>query len=128
MDSDGELRLTIMATLAQEESRKKPLISQRNQRLDLRCVQLKMGKKERSHNPKGLCDRIYISCFAYATASTSYWRCSRMAACVVTTKSRNKQASSITTLRLQSKLFNGQSVNKTGGMIYSSPWYLESFL
>ena len=24
---------------------------------------------------------IYISCFAYATASTSYWRCSRMAAC-----------------------------------------------
>ena len=44
MDSDGELRLTIMATLAQEESRKKPLISQRNQRLDLRCVQLKMGK------------------------------------------------------------------------------------
>ena len=45
MDSDGELRLTIMATLAQEESRKKPLISQRNQRLDLRWVQLKMGKK-----------------------------------------------------------------------------------
>ena len=45
MDSDGELRLTIMATLAQEESRKKPLISYRNQRLDLRCVQLKMGKK-----------------------------------------------------------------------------------
>jgi len=27
MDSDGELRLTIMATLAQEESCKKPLIS-----------------------------------------------------------------------------------------------------
>jgi len=27
MDSDGKLRLTIMATLAQEESRKKPLIS-----------------------------------------------------------------------------------------------------
>jgi len=27
MDSDGELRLTIMATLAQEESRKKLLIS-----------------------------------------------------------------------------------------------------
>ena len=27
-----------------------------------------MGKKERSHNPKGLCDRIYISCFAYATS------------------------------------------------------------
>ncbi len=26
MDSDGELRLTIMATLTQEESRKKPLI------------------------------------------------------------------------------------------------------
>lgn len=26
MDSDGELRLTIMATLVQEESRKKPLI------------------------------------------------------------------------------------------------------
>ena len=26
MDSDGELRLTIMATLAQEEIRKKPLI------------------------------------------------------------------------------------------------------
>jgi hypothetical protein len=45
MDSDGELRLTIMATLAQEESRKKPLISYRNQRHDLRCIQLKMGKK-----------------------------------------------------------------------------------
>ena len=25
-----------------------------------------MGKKIRSHNPKGLCDRIDISCFAYA--------------------------------------------------------------
>ena len=45
MDNDGELRLTIMATLAQEKSRKKPLISYRNQRHDLRCIQLKMGKK-----------------------------------------------------------------------------------
>jgi hypothetical protein len=60
--------------------------------------------------------------------STFYWRCSQMAACVVATKSRNKQASSIAILRLQSKLFNGRSVNKTGGMIYSSPWYLGSFL
>ena len=53
MDSDGELRLTIMATLAQEESRKKPLISYRNQRLDLRCVQLKMGKKITVTQSKG---------------------------------------------------------------------------
>ena len=58
---------------------------------------------------------IYISCFTYAAASTFYWRCLRMAACVVATKSRNKQASSIAILRLQSKLFNGRSVNKTGG-------------
>ena len=107
MDSDGELRLTIMATLAQEESRKK----NNGHTIQRDCVTV-----------------IYIRCFAYAAASTFYWRCSRMAACVVATKSRNKQASSIAILRLQSKLFNGQSVNKTGGMIYSSPWYLGSFL
>ena len=60
MDSDGELRLTIMATLAQEESRKK----NNGHTIQRDCVTV-----------------IYISCFAYAAASTSYWRCSRMAAC-----------------------------------------------
>ena len=42
MDSDGELRLTIMATLAQEASRKKITVT---------------------HNPKGLCDRYLYPLF-----------------------------------------------------------------
>ena len=45
MDSDGELRLTIMATLAQEESRKK----NNGHTIQRDCVTV-----------------IYISCFAYA--------------------------------------------------------------
>ena len=85
--------------------------------------------KNNGHTIQRDCVTVFISIVLPTLfASTSYWRCSRMAACVVATKSRNKQASSIAILRLQSKLFNGQSVNKTGGMIYSSPWYLGSFL
>ena len=61
MDNDGELRLTIMATLAQEESR----------------------KKNNGHTIQRDCVTVFISVvFAYAAASTSYWRCSLIAACV----------------------------------------------
>ena len=92
-------------------------------------VHYKKQGKNNGHTIQRDCVTVFISIVLPTLfASTSYWRCSRMAACVVATKSRNKQASSIAILRLQSKLFNGQSVNKTGGMIYSSPWYLGSFL
>ena len=72
--------------------------------------------KNNGHTILTDCVTVFISVVLPTLfASTSYWRCSRMAACVVATKSRNKQASSIAILRLQSKLFNGRSVNKTGG-------------
>lgn len=64
MDNDGELRLTIMATLAQEESR----------------------KKNNGHTIQRDCVTVFISVVLPTLfASTSYWRCSLMAACAVHT-------------------------------------------
>ena len=63
-----------------------------------------------------------ISGFARNHRQLNY--CSALiAACAAATKSRNKQAPSIIILRLWSRFFNGQNVNKTEGMIYSSPRY-----
>ena len=60
MDNDGELRLTIMATLAREESR----------------------KKNNGHTIQRDCVTVFISVvLPTLQASTFYWRCSPMAAC-----------------------------------------------